>query len=82
MDDFVIMKETGPSPKAIIAARKAAKLTQTEAAALVHTTLRTWQRYEAGDRHMHPAFWELFRIKSATAVTPAANRRSGKDGRR
>jgi len=32
---------------------------------LVHVALRTWQQWEAGDRRMHPAFWELFRIKSA-----------------
>ena len=31
----------------------------------VHTTRRVWQQWEAGDRGMHPAFWELFRIKSA-----------------
>ena len=31
----------------------------------VHTTRRVWQQWEAGDRNMHPAFWELFRIKSA-----------------
>lgn len=33
-------------------------------ATLVHTTCRVWQQWEAGDRRMHPAFWELFRIKS------------------
>ena len=31
----------------------------------VHTTRRVWQQWESGDRRMHPAFWELFRIKSA-----------------
>ena len=31
----------------------------------VHTKRRVWQQWEAGDRGMHPAFWELFRIKSA-----------------
>lgn len=31
----------------------------------VHTTRRVWQQWETGDRGMHPAFWELFRIKSA-----------------
>lgn len=37
----------------------------------VHTTRRVWQQWEAGDRKMHPAFWELFRIKSAIiAHTP------------
>ena len=31
----------------------------------VHTTRRVWQQWESGDRGMHPAFWELFRIKAA-----------------
>lgn len=54
-----------PAPDSVRAAREAAGLTQTEAGAIVHTTCRTWQQWEAGDRRMHPAFWELFRIKSA-----------------
>ncbi len=33
-------------------------------AAAVHTKRRPWQQWEAGDRSMHPAFWELFLIKS------------------
>jgi DNA-binding transcriptional regulator YiaG len=53
-----------PKPEAIRAAREASALTQTAAAALVHTTCRTWQQWEAGDRAMHPAFWELFRLKA------------------
>jgi DNA-binding transcriptional regulator YiaG len=53
-----------PYPAEIQAARKAAGLSQTAAAAMVHTTCRTWQQWEAGDRKMHPAFWELFSIKS------------------
>lgn len=54
-----------PSPEEIRAARQTARLTQTEAGALIHTTCRTWQQWEAGDRKMHQAFWELFRIKLA-----------------
>lgn len=57
-----------PTPEEIRAAREAAKLSQTAAGTLVHTTCRTWQQWEAGDRKMHPAFWELFRIKSATRI--------------
>ena len=57
----------GPSanqtPDDVRAARKAAGLSQTEAATLVHVALRTWQQWEAGDRRMHPAAWELFCIK-------------------
>ena len=44
--------------------REAAGLSQTAAGALLHTTCRTWQQWEAGDRRMHPAFWELFLLKS------------------
>lgn len=59
-----------PEPAEIRAAREAAGLTQTEAGASVHTTCRVWQQWEAGDRRMHPAFWELFRLKAAR-VRPA-----------
>ena len=56
-----------PAPAEIRAAREAAGLTQTEAAELVHSTLRAWQNWEteSGDeqRRMHPATWELFRVK-------------------
>ena len=64
-----------PSPADIRAARLAAGLTQTDAAALVHTSLRSWQQWEADPsishhRRMHPAIWELFRLKVLTR-TPA-----------
>lgn len=58
------MKLSSPTPTEIRAAREAAGLTQTQAAALLHSAMRAWQRWEAGDRAMHPAFWELFEIKS------------------
>ena len=50
-------------PVAISAARAAAGLTQTQAAALIYCTLRGWQDWEAGKRAMHPAFFELFLLK-------------------
>lgn len=58
-----------PTPDQVRDARQRAGLTQEAAAALVHTTLRTWQQWEAeagtpGHRSMHPAFWELFTIKT------------------
>lgn len=59
---------TAPKPTEIRAAREAAGLTQTAAAVLVYSTLRTWQDWEAeGDtnRRMHPAIWELWQIKTA-----------------
>lgn len=52
-----------PDPADIRSARDAAQLTQTEAARLIHSTLRAWQDWEAGKRRMHPAMWELFQAK-------------------
>ncbi len=53
-----------PAPEEIKDARLAASLTQTQAAELIYSSLRAWQQWEAGDRKMHPAFFELFKIKS------------------
>lgn len=55
---------TTPTPDQIRHARDAAGLTQTQAAVVVHSKLRTWQQWEAGDRQMHPGLWELFAIKT------------------
>ena len=59
-------RTTAPRPTAaqILAARTAAGLTQTEAAALILSTLRTWQDWEAGARRMHPGLYQLFAIKT------------------
>lgn len=39
-------------------------LTQLQAASLIHSSVRAWQQWESGERHMHQAFWELFIIKT------------------
>lgn len=52
-----------PSPEQIREARQAAGLSQTEAADLIHSTLRTWQDWEACKARMHPGLWELFTLK-------------------
>ena len=62
---------TIPDPAEIRTVREAYGLTQTAAGALVHTSCRSWQKWEAGDRRMHPAMWELFRIKAALLVRSA-----------
>lgn len=59
---------SSPSATDIRAARKAAGLTQGQAAALIYSTLRAWQGWEAGaesdsGRRMHPGLWELFNLK-------------------
>lgn len=60
-----------PDPVEIRAAREAAGLSQAAAAALVHSGLRTWQQWEAGDRRMHPGLWELFQLKIVTLIARA-----------
>lgn len=52
-----------PHPDEIFGCRFNARLTQTQAAELVHSTLRTWQDWEAGKARMHPGLWELFCLK-------------------
>jgi putative transcriptional regulator len=54
-----------PAPADIVAGREATGLTQTQAACLVHASLRAWQQWESGDRRMHAGLWELFVIKAA-----------------
>lgn len=62
-----------PTPADVLVARKAIQANlglgitaaQDWCALAVHTKRRPWQQWETGARAMHPAFWELFRIKSA-----------------
>ena len=56
-----------PSKEEIKKAREAAGLTQVQAAELVGVIERAWQRYEAGDRAMSAAMYELFLIKTGQA---------------
>ena len=63
------IKANNPNPDEIIGMRINAGLTQSEAATLVYSTLRTWQNWESpicspAHRKMHPAIWELFLIKT------------------
>lgn len=51
-----------PTPTEIRAAREAAGLTQTVAAALVCRGLRNWQQWEAGERAMDATAWKLFTL--------------------
>ena len=64
-----------PTKAEIREARKAYGLTQTEAGLLVHATLRAWQSWEYGEKAMHPAFWELFTIKTKRRVKTSAGLR-------
>jgi putative transcriptional regulator len=55
---------TSPTPEQIKQARADAGLSQTAAAALIYSTLRTWQDWEYGYNPMHPGLFELFCIKT------------------
>lgn len=52
-----------PAPEDVREWRRARDLSVSQAAALIHTTPRSWLNWEAGERPMHPAFWELVRLK-------------------
>jgi DNA-binding transcriptional regulator YiaG len=55
---------SNPNPDQILGCRINSGLTQSNAAATIYCSLRTWQQWEAGDRRMHPAFFELFLKKT------------------
>lgn len=46
-----------PTPAEIRARREAAQLSQTAAAELCYSNLRSWQNWESGHSRMHPAIW-------------------------
>lgn len=50
--------------KSIIKVRKSLSLTQKQAAQIIHASQGSWQQWELGQRKMHPAFWELFLLKT------------------
>lgn len=52
---------TVPTPTEIKTAR--GDMTQTDAASMIYTTGVRWSNYESGISRMHPAAWELFKIK-------------------
>lgn len=59
--------KANPTPAEIINARKAAGDTQTDAAARIYATLRTWQDWENDgpeNRRMHPGLFELYLLKA------------------
>lgn len=61
---------SNPTPAQVRRAREKAGLTLEQAGALVYTSWRTWQNWEADEgsaehRRMHAATWELFQVKLA-----------------
>lgn len=60
-------KKTGPSknpkPEQVKAVREAEGITQEQAGQLLHSGWHTFQKWESGERRMHPTDWELLRVK-------------------
>ena len=67
-------RRANPLPATIRRAREVAGLTQKQAGELLHTTPAVWMSWETSEgvnaRRMHPAFWELFLIKSGLRNHP------------
>lgn len=69
-------QNNNPTPAEVKAAREAIQIefnigitaAQDWCAAALHTQRRPFQHWELGERKMHPAFWELLKIKVAAAT--------------
>lgn len=55
-----------PKPDEIRAAREAAGLSRDAAAKLIYKSVRSWEKWENGERPMDPAWWELWQLKVAS----------------
>ena len=55
---------SNPKPEEIKAARQKSGLSARQAAERIFCTERAWHLWEAGERRMPPAFFELFLIKT------------------
>ena len=62
-----MFKKASPTQQEIRDARAISGLSQAGAAALIYSTRRTWQDWEAGVASMHPGLWELFELKRPEA---------------
>lgn len=50
------------APAQVVATRKAANMTQVNAAAVIGATARSWKAWEGGTRNMPPAKLQLFKL--------------------
>ncbi len=59
-----------PTAKQIASAREKAGLSRIQAAELIYKSVRTWEKWEMGERPMDAAFFELFQIKADLIKVP------------
>lgn len=69
-------KPDSPKGAEIRGLRESFGISQTQAAEMVYSTLRTWQNWEAEEVSMHPAIWAWFKHCTQTAGSPGARQRS------
>lgn len=53
-----------PKTKEIRSRRAQIGFTQSQAAQIIYCSMRTWQEWEGGRTKMHPAFWELWMLRT------------------
>lgn len=56
--------DRNPRPAEISAAREKVGLSQKDAARMIYCAAGAWENWEQGLRAMHPAFFELFLLKT------------------
>lgn len=55
---------SNPSTDQIVSARNAVGYTQKQAAEKIMHSVRTWEKWETGERRMHPALFDYFLLKT------------------
>jgi hypothetical protein len=77
-----------PTPQEVLALRSQHHLSQSAAAALAYSSLRSWQHWEAGTWKMHPAIWRWVQHELAgrarqdlTEIRPPAGARQARPRR-
>lgn len=69
---MVATASSPPSPNAIRQRREQAGLTQAQAAAQVGVHVRSWQKWELGERTMSQPAWRLFLTLTSATSSPEA----------
>ena len=62
-----IPRPQAPTPFEVKQARNNAGLSQIAAAELIYCGCSAWEKYERGDAQIHPAAWEIFKLKTGMA---------------
>lgn len=67
------IKYPGPPPEDIKRYRNSLGITQEQCADVAYVDIRTWQRWEAGERKMPRAIWEFFQMRAVDGQIGASS---------